>query len=169
LASANKETIRKAARELIHLQRQDGGWAQLTTVSSDAYATGQVVTALGGMAVSDPVYQRGVKFLLGTQLEDGSWFVPTRTLPVQPYFTSTRSSRTSAASSSPPPRPTGRPWPLRAWRRTRGHRIRDSVKGHAFEGLIRTVLRSVQSFTVWKNVTTTTNEIDLLVQVGLAI
>ena len=32
------------------------------------------------------VYQRGVKFLLSTQLEDGSWFVSTRTLPVQPYF-----------------------------------------------------------------------------------
>jgi hypothetical protein len=36
--------------------------------------------------VSDPVYQRGVKFLLSTQLEDGSWFVSTRTLPIQPYF-----------------------------------------------------------------------------------
>jgi len=88
-AGANKAMIRKAARELIDLQRQDGGWAQLTTLSSDAYATGQALTALaeaGGMAVSDPVYQRGVKFLLSTQLEDGSWFVATRTLPVQPYF-----------------------------------------------------------------------------------
>jgi ankyrin repeat protein len=88
-AGANKEVIRKVARELIDLQRQDGGWAQLTTLSSDAYATGQALTALaeaGGMAVSDPVYQRGVKFLLSTQLEDGSWFVATRTLPVQPYF-----------------------------------------------------------------------------------
>jgi hypothetical protein len=88
-AGANKKAIRKAVRELIDLQRQDGGWAQLTTLSSDAYATGQALTALaeaGGMTVSDPVYQRGVKFLLSTQLEDGSWFVATRTLPVQPYF-----------------------------------------------------------------------------------
>ncbi len=85
----NKNAIRKAARELIDLQRPDGGWAQLTTLASDAYATGQALTALveaGGTAVSDPVYQRGVKFLLSTQLEDGSWFVSTRTLPVQPYF-----------------------------------------------------------------------------------
>jgi hypothetical protein len=88
-ADANKESIRKAARELIDLQRLDGGWAQLTTLSSDAYATGQALTALAeasGMAVSDPVYQRGVKYLLSTQLEDGSWFVSTRTLPIQPYF-----------------------------------------------------------------------------------
>jgi len=88
-ARANKEAIRKAARELMDRQRADGGWAQLATLSSDAYATGQALTALaeaGGMGASDPVYQRGVKFLLSTQLEDGSWFVPTRTLPVQPYF-----------------------------------------------------------------------------------
>jgi ankyrin repeat protein len=85
----NKEATRKAAHDLIEQQRKDGGWAQLTTLSSDAYATGQALTALaeaGAVAVNDPVYQRGVKFLLNTQLEDGSWFVPTRTLPVQPYF-----------------------------------------------------------------------------------
>ncbi|HEX5226324.1 MAG TPA: ankyrin repeat domain-containing protein [Bryobacteraceae bacterium] len=88
-AGADKETIRKAARELMALQRPDGGWAQLPTLSSDAYASGQALTALaqaGGIAVNDPAYQRGVKFLLSTQMEDGSWFVPTRTLPVQPYF-----------------------------------------------------------------------------------
>ena len=88
-AGASPQAIRKAARELIGLQRQDGGWAQLRTLSSDAYATGQALTALaeaGRMAVSDPVYRRGVKFLLRTQLADGSWFVSTRTLPAQPYF-----------------------------------------------------------------------------------
>jgi hypothetical protein len=29
-----------------------------------------------------------VKFLLSTQLADGSWYVPTRAIPVQPYFDS---------------------------------------------------------------------------------
>jgi hypothetical protein len=29
-----------------------------------------------------------VRFLLGTQLEDGSWYVRTRAIPVQPYFDS---------------------------------------------------------------------------------
>ena len=90
-AGGNKEALRKAVRELMALQRPDGGWAQLPTLASDAYATGQALTALadaGGLSVKDPVYQRGVRFLLGTQLEDGSWYVRTRTIPVQPYFDS---------------------------------------------------------------------------------
>jgi ankyrin repeat protein len=88
-ADANKDAIRKAARDLIALQRPDGGWSQLATLSSDAYATGQALTALadtGSLPVTDPVYQKGVKYLLSTQLEDGSWHVALRTLPVQPYF-----------------------------------------------------------------------------------
>jgi ankyrin repeat protein len=84
-----KEVARKAARELMALQRADGGWAQLPTLTSDAYATGQALTALaeaGGLLVTDPVYQRGVRFLLSTQFEDGSWYVGTRAIPVQPDF-----------------------------------------------------------------------------------
>jgi hypothetical protein len=46
---------------------------------------------------------------------------------------------------------------------------RSRLKGRAFESLMQTVIKSVPSFTVWKNVTTTTNEIDLLVKVGLTI
>jgi ankyrin repeat protein len=90
-AGGTKADLRKAARELMALQRPDGGWAQLPTLASDAYASGQALTALaqaGGLAVTDPVYRRGVKFLLTTQLADGSWFVPTRAIPGQPYFDS---------------------------------------------------------------------------------
>ncbi len=39
-----------------------------------------------GLPVSDAAYQRGIKFLLSTQLADGSWYQKTRSLPVQPYF-----------------------------------------------------------------------------------
>jgi hypothetical protein len=46
---------------------------------------------------------------------------------------------------------------------------KNKIKGHAFESMIRSIVRSVPSFTVWKNVTTTTNEIDLLIQIGLLI
>ena len=49
------------------------------------------MTALAEAGVappSDPVYQRGVRFLLETQLEDGSWFVRSRAIPIQPYFDS---------------------------------------------------------------------------------
>ena len=69
----------------------DGGWSQLPTLASDAYATGQALTALlesGAMKPGDAVYRKGVRFLLDTQLEDGSWYVRARAIPVQPYFDS---------------------------------------------------------------------------------
>ena len=90
-ARESQAAIREAARALLVLQRADGGWGQIPTLVSDAYATGQALTALaeaGALAATDPVYQRGVKFLLDTQLEDGSWFVRSRAIPVQPYFDS---------------------------------------------------------------------------------
>jgi len=71
---------------LLDEQRSDGGWAQLPTLQSDAYATGQTLYALhigGGLPVSDPAYQRGIRFLLQTQAKNGSWRVPTRAFPVQ--------------------------------------------------------------------------------------
>ena len=34
---------------------------------------------------NDPVYQKGVQWLLRNQLADGSWFAPTRAVPVQPH------------------------------------------------------------------------------------
>src|SRR5262249_6892185 len=87
----NNEVLRKTARELLAEQRPDGGWAQLPSLASDAYATGQALVALkeGGMLqVNDPVYKRGIQFLLDTQLEDGSWYVKSRAIPIQPFFES---------------------------------------------------------------------------------
>ena len=71
-------------------QRSDGGWAQLASLRSDAYATGEALAALreAGLATTDPVYQRGVRFLLTTQLEDGSWYVRKRTHATQAFFDS---------------------------------------------------------------------------------
>jgi hypothetical protein len=83
--------VQAAAQELIKRQRPDGGWAQLDKMKSDAYATGTTLVALhqaAGLATSDPVYQRGVKYLLTTQLEDGSWHVRSRSKPFQAYFES---------------------------------------------------------------------------------
>jgi ankyrin repeat protein len=86
------QSLRTATiRELLASQRQDGGWAQLPSLSSDAYATGAVLVALhqaGGIRAGDPAYRRGVEFLLNTQLADGSWFVRTRSQPTQIYFES---------------------------------------------------------------------------------
>ena len=90
-ANQNNDLRRNTAQNLIALQKPDGGWSQVPTLSSDAYATGQALTALaesGVISVTNPVYQTGVRFLLSTQLEDGSWYVRTRANPVQPYFNS---------------------------------------------------------------------------------
>jgi ankyrin repeat protein len=78
-----------AVRALKAAQRPDGGWAQLASLKSDAYATGQALVALtmsGIVARDDPGRRRGVEFLMNTQLADGSWFVRTRALAIQPYF-----------------------------------------------------------------------------------
>lgn len=90
-AKAARAAIEETARELLAAQRADGGWSQLLTLSSDAYATGQALVALhqaAALPVSDPAYKKGVQWLLQTQLEDGSWLVKSRSLPFQPYFES---------------------------------------------------------------------------------
>jgi ankyrin repeat protein len=90
-AGASREDIDKAVAGLLARQRDDGGWGQRASMPSDAYATGQALVALqqaGAVAVTEPAYRRGVQFLLKTQLHDGSWFVESRSLPVQPYFES---------------------------------------------------------------------------------
>jgi ankyrin repeat protein len=90
-SKADPETITKAVTKLTAEQREDGGWAQLPTLASDAYATGLALYALhegGGVTVDHAFYQRGVEFLLRTQLEDGSWFVASRSFPIVEYSTS---------------------------------------------------------------------------------
>ncbi len=60
-AGGRREAIKKAAADLLTSQRPDGGWAQLPTLASDAYATGQALTALkesGALEPSGPVYQK---------------------------------------------------------------------------------------------------------------
>jgi hypothetical protein len=90
-AGASAEEIRRATTELVRTQREDGGWGQTDLMASDAYATGSALTALqmgGGLPVTEPVYIRGVVYLLRTQLDDGSWRVRSRSFPVQPYYES---------------------------------------------------------------------------------
>ena len=73
------------------MQRSDGGWSQEPSLESDSYATGEALTALreSGMAAADDLaVRRGVAFLLRTQLQDGSWYVKSRSVPIQVYFES---------------------------------------------------------------------------------
>jgi ankyrin repeat protein len=86
---ADNQIIKNAARELIAEQQADGGWRQNAALASDAYATGEALVALrqaAGIAITDPVFKRGIEFLMKTQLEDGSWYVRSRAIALQPYF-----------------------------------------------------------------------------------
>jgi hypothetical protein len=90
-AGASKAMIEASARQLVAQQLPDGGWAQLLHMQSDAYATGQALVALlegAGLPADNRSIQRGIQYLLDTQLEDGSWHVKTRSTPIQPYFES---------------------------------------------------------------------------------
>lgn len=96
-ADAPNTEVAAAAKELLSNQRDDGGWAQLDSgepeaaTRSDAYATGSALVALheaGELATSDAAYQRGLQYLLKTQLDDGSWHVVSRSKPFQPYYES---------------------------------------------------------------------------------
>ena len=60
-------------------------------MQSDAYATGEalwVLSETGVLSPNDPVYRRGVQFLLNTRQKDGSWRVRSRAPKFQPYFES---------------------------------------------------------------------------------
>jgi ankyrin repeat protein len=77
-------------RDLLAQQRPDGGWAQTPYLPSDAYATGQVLYTLRelGVVSSDAALRRGVEYLIKTQRDDGSWYVKSRAMKIQPYFES---------------------------------------------------------------------------------
>src|SRR5262249_9385091 len=88
-------------------QRKDGGWAQLPMLESDAYATGEVLYTLAQTVkdpVADPTWQRGLRFLLERQEDNGTWHVARRTFPFQPTMNSGfphhRDSWLSAAATS---------------------------------------------------------------------
>jgi len=87
-AGTDKEAIRKTLRDVQALQHTDGGWSDMASMESNAFITGQVLVALrtAGVSTSDTAFRRGVKFLLDTQQEDGSWYVRSRALAFQPYF-----------------------------------------------------------------------------------
>jgi ankyrin repeat protein len=103
---AKRSFIREAAAQLAAAQRPDGGWAQLDTLSSDAYATGQALYALNTAGhLRQEELQKGLRFLLDTQLKDGSWHSRSRSYPLQPNYFDTgfphgRDQWISAAATS---------------------------------------------------------------------
>ncbi len=90
-AGAPDRDINKSALALIAQQKPDGGWSQTPYLDSDAYATGMALSTLyqgGYLKPADPVYARGVAYLVKTQFPDGSWYVRSRAPKLQPYFQS---------------------------------------------------------------------------------
>jgi N-acyl-D-amino-acid deacylase len=87
-AGVEGSAVQDAREQLLKDQHADGSWAQLPTLSGDAYATATALVALrqAGLNVDHEAYRKGVKYLLDTQREDGAWVVPTRSRPLQPFF-----------------------------------------------------------------------------------
>lgn len=99
--------LQSLAKALIAEQHADGGWAQLPKLNSDAYATGQAIYALrvaAGLSNAQASVDQGRRYLLKTQLEDGTWYVKRRAFPFQPTMNSGfphgRDSWISAAGTS---------------------------------------------------------------------
>jgi mono/diheme cytochrome c family protein len=83
--------LRPYVKAILAQQQTDGGWTQVEGNPSDAWATGLALYTLnaeGGIKTSHEAFQNGVRCLLRTQFEDGSWFVKSRSWPFQPRFES---------------------------------------------------------------------------------
>ena len=90
-AGADETAIAAAVGDLLKTQRADGGWGQLDSMESDAYATGSALVALhdgGGVKADHAAYRAGVAFLIKSQGPDGTWRVKSRSFPLQPYYES---------------------------------------------------------------------------------
>jgi ankyrin repeat protein len=106
-SKAPQADVARATEVVLAEQRADGGWGQLRTLSTDAYATGKALVTLheaAGISTSSPAYRRGIDYLLRTQYEDGSWRVTSRSIPFQPLkesgFPHGRDQWISAAGTS---------------------------------------------------------------------
>ena len=87
----DKTIIEKSAKALIAKQKADGGWAQIDSLDSDPYATATALVSLHFtkmLSNKDKAFQDGVKYLIKTRKEDGSWFVKSRSKPFQTYYES---------------------------------------------------------------------------------
>ena len=81
---AEADVRREAAKELVALQRADGGWSQRAELQTDAYATGLAIYALkeSGSELPSAAGDRASQYLRSTQRADGSWYVRSRSAEV---------------------------------------------------------------------------------------
>jgi ankyrin repeat protein len=79
-AEASPDELARAKRDLVAMQKPNGGWPQLSHYEADAYSTGEALFALheAGVSPTDPVWSKGLNFLISSQAQDGTWRVRTR-------------------------------------------------------------------------------------------
>jgi hypothetical protein len=79
-AGESAQALQKDIDAFLQRQNKDGGWKQLGSRPSDAYATGQSIYILNlvGVGSDRPEIQRARAFLLATQKDDGSWPMKSR-------------------------------------------------------------------------------------------
>ena len=68
--------------QLRSAQNEDGGWSQIKSAQSDAYATGQALYALAeaGATQADAAVRRAQAFLEKSQRPDGAWAMTSRAI-----------------------------------------------------------------------------------------
>jgi N-acyl-D-amino-acid deacylase len=87
-SGVDAKIVAAARHRLLLDQWSDGSWGQLSNMSGDAYATATALVALrhAGLDVRHEGYEKGVKYLLDSQRDDGAWIVKTRSRPIQVFF-----------------------------------------------------------------------------------
>lgn len=74
------DEVQALVKQLLALQKNDGGWSQEKKLISDALGTGQALVALttAGIAAEHPAVVKAWGYLAKNQKSDGSWFVNSR-------------------------------------------------------------------------------------------
>ncbi|MCE9529680.1 MAG: terpene cyclase/mutase family protein [Planctomycetes bacterium] len=74
------DEVQTLVKQLLAMQKDDGGWSQTSKLRSDAMGTGQALLALttAGFTAKDPAVTKAWTYLLKTQKPNGSWFVVSR-------------------------------------------------------------------------------------------
>jgi ankyrin repeat protein len=106
-ARAASSTIKAAATQVLAKQRSDGGWAQLDTLQSDAYATGQALYALHVAGIlPQHVREKGVRSCSTPRWATDRGTCRAARIPYR-QTTSTQASPTDVTSGSRRPQPAG--------------------------------------------------------------